>query len=297
MGTENRGLRVYDSYGNNIGIRSVASNGFEYADLGPCGLLVPLKSLRAGVKYQRLWDFNYTYEHQFLDDFYQITRIEQDNHSGQVDGLAPLAAFHYRSLNLGVEGDFLFGRKQEQHRVMTPGVSDTITGSESRFSGKRVKIGLLIMTSLHFRLGYCYAGQCEMEGEDSSALVYPAAHTLGFFYQPAGRVPTRFMAEVVREEHDVPLHIYKFGIEHTIVHRFALRYGFCVFPDPAEPAIWTTVLTLGFGLNAAQYHFDLGYGHARRNYANTDFGGLDIDGRYFFDESIGHIVLSGGVQF
>ena len=295
---EKRGLRVYDSYGNNMGISTLSNNTSTNYNFAACALVIPLKSLRLGFKYRPIWDFNYFYRKEYRDDFYQITKIVEHKHTGDVHSVAPTIGFNYRFLNIGIEEKFLFGRNNREDKVIIPGTSDSISQSEMELSGTTMKLGAIMSPNLHFCLSYSYSLSYTLENEDGEDLKYPVAHSFGFMYQPAGRVPTKFLGEVAYENWTEPIIIYKFGMEHYILNNFTMRYGFCYFPDYEQRQIWTTVLTFGLGLKTGQSFFDLGFAYGKRDYSNSDFGGLDEELENLrFDESTSHFVLSGGFTF
>jgi hypothetical protein len=296
-GNERRGLRVYDSYGNNIGISTISNNTFSDVTFSTSSIIFPLiEFLHVGIKYYPLWDFYYFYHYDYRDDFYQITKIVEDNYNGNVYSFAPVIAFHYKFLNVGIQENFFFGKKTEEHKLIIPETADSITENETKYGGKTTKLGLLISPDIHLRLSYACSFKYKLDSEGSENLFYPQSHSFGFFYQPPSRIPTKFVAEVMYEKWDEPILIYKFGFEHSILRHWDLRYGFCTFPNYCQTSIWTTVLTLGFGRKTERYYFDLGFGYGKRDYLSSEFGGLGCEQNFNFDECLGHFLLSGGIS-
>uniref|UniRef100_A0A7C4THK2 Uncharacterized protein n=1 Tax=candidate division WOR-3 bacterium TaxID=2052148 RepID=A0A7C4THK2_UNCW3 len=295
-GSEKRGLRVYDSYGNNIGISTISSNRLNKTNPNFASLYMPLKFLRFGMRYHADWDFNYLYRYEYRDDFYQIKKIVQDDYYGVVFSLAPVVAISTHFAKFGFEQDFLYGKIGREFKTVYPDGPDSIYKEENNFNGNRRKFGFILTPNIHLRLGYTFATKYSLK-DKSDSLSYPLTHTIGFSYQPAGRVPTRFLIEVAREMWEEVIYLYKFGIEHTIVDRYRMRYGFCIFPDYSQPAVWTTNLTLGFGTYYKNYSFDFGLGFGKRDYASSDFGGLQISEKTIFDETMLHFLISFGVLF
>lgn len=295
---EKRGLRVYDSYGNNIGISTVSNNTLVNTDLAGSSIVLPVRDIKIGIRYSPLWDFNYYFRREYRDDFYQITKIAENRCNGNVYSLSPFVGFSYKSINIGVEENFIYGDRTEETKVIVPNASDTVTQHENRFSGNTTKFGIIIYPNVHFRLSYGYSLRYTIkDGEDDVRLQYADNHTFGFLYQPPGRVPTKFLCEINYEKWSEPVFIYKFGVEHTILGRCAMRYGFCVFPDYDQTAIWTTVLSVGFGVNTKRYHFDIGYGYGKRDYSSTNYNGLGVDENLKFDESTNNFLVSIGFTF
>lgn len=295
-GIEKRGLRVYDSYGNNVGVSTIANNHINNVAPGLMALTLPLKFLRLGLRYQPLWDFNYLYYYEYRDDFYQITEIVKDHYNGGVSSAAPIISVSSHFLKIGVEEDFLYGKIEREFKRLFPEGRDSIVNIAHHLDGRRIKWGLLLTPFINLTLGYSYADRYKLKS-DSGSFIYPGSHTTGIAFQPPNRIPTKFLIEIGYEKWDRPIYVYKFGIEHTIIFKHKLRYGFCLFPDYREPSIWTTNLTLGFGTNIKNYCFDIGFGYGKRNYANTDFGGLDISEKYLFDETLCHLLFSLGLSF
>ncbi len=293
-GVEKRGLRVYDSYGNNIGVSTVVNNHIRSISPGPVVLIFPLKSLRFGVRYHILWDFTYFYYFEYRDDFYQITKIIRDDYNGGISSVAPIISLSNRYLKAGIEECLLYGKISKEFKILFPGGSDSITHKEYSLTGRQTKCGLILTPFINLSLGYSYARRHKLKGY-SETLVYPESHTAGISYQPPGRIPTKFLAEIRYERWDKPIYIYKFGIEHTIIYKHKLRYGFCLFPDYNIPAVWMTNLTIGFGTSVKNFTFDIGLGYGKRDYANTDFGGLNLSEKYIFDETLCPLVFSVGI--
>ncbi len=296
---ENRGLRVYDAYGNNIGIATVAKNTGAYFNPGACYFVFPLRMIHLGFQYAPVWDYNYTFRQEHRDDFYQIVRIDELAHRGYVQAISPVVAFSYLFISVGVENAFLLGNRVMEETIIIPQVADTVSREETTLDGNRVKFGISITPALNFRIAYTYQHQYELA---DTGYEYPQTHSFGVMYQPPGRIPTKFVAQVEAEMwegiEDNNIYIYKIGVEHMILRRYHLRYGFCIFPDYTQSAIWTTNLTLGFGLYAGSYSFDIGYCYGKRDYLAADYDmALDLVENYKFDETTHHFVISTGIQF
>ncbi len=295
---ENRGLRVYDSFGNNIGIATVAKNTTSYLNPGASFLVFPLNMLRLGLQYAPVWDHNYNYLEEHRDDFYQVVRIDELSYRGYVHAVSPTIAIRYKFFGFGVENAFLFGKASMEKTVIIPQLTDSVDREEINFSGNRIKVGLSITPTMNFRAAYTYQHQYGLEDLDSE---YPEIHSLGVMYQPPGRIPTKFVAQIEAEMwegvEDNNILIYKIGIEHMILRKYYLRYGFCVFPDYVQSVIWTTNLTLGFGLKTGSYSFDLGYCYGKRDYLASDYMNLGLIENYKFDETTHHFLISTGIQF
>lgn len=294
---EKRGLRVYDSYGNNIGIATVSNNISVHTTLGANVIVFPFKFLRLGIKYYPLWDFNYYYYYEYRDDFYQITKIVEDSYDGNIHTISPVLGLTYRFINFGIEQDFLLGKKNSESKVIIPNEADSIKQNEFYYSGKRMKLGLMIATALHLRLSYNFSNEYILESKTGEDLIYPYSHSVGFLYQPPALVPTKFVVQVEYETWQEPIFIYKFGVEHTILTKYALRYGFSIYPDYTESAIWTTVLTFGFGLQSGRYNVDVGFSYDKRDYFSSDFSNLKAAENLNFNESTKHLLLSIIITF
>ncbi|MGB9721348.1 MAG: hypothetical protein ACPL28_07730 [bacterium] len=294
-GTEKRGLRVYDSYGNNIGTSTISVNRTTEPDFTPAGLVMPLKFFRFGLKYYRVQDFNYLYHYDYRDDFYQIVKTVDNTYSGSLNSIAPFLGISYKGISIGLEQAFIYGAIVEELKTLFPEGEDSITNISYNLSGDNTKLGFMFAPSINFAFAYYYCDKLLVSDNDNS-LNYPASHNFGILYQPPHRVPTKFVAEIDYELWNKPILVYKFGVEHTVLYNYFLRYGFCIFPDYNEPAIWTTNLTLGFGGQLRNYFFDLGYAFGKRDYANTDFGGLGIEKKYIFDETQNYFIFSFGFK-
>ncbi|MCX7995268.1 MAG: hypothetical protein N3A65_05815 [candidate division WOR-3 bacterium] len=295
-GREKRGLRVYDSYGNNIGISTIAVNQTSKFDLAPLGVVVPVKLLRFRLNHYELYDFDYYFHKNYRDDFYQIVKIVDDSYRGGLKSISPGIGLNYKFLNIGLEYDFVYGRVERELRTYYPHTGvDSIRTLKRNFSGTSFKCGVILKPLSHFRLAYFFENSFELFDE-SDTLIYPTGHNFGFFYQPPHRVPTRFLAEMNYKLWDRAIFFYKFAVEHTLLINYAIRYGFCLFPDYNQPAVWSTNLTLGLGGNFKNYCFDFGFALGKRDYTNTDFGGLGIEGKQIFDEVHNHFLLSFGFR-
>ncbi len=295
-GTEKRGLRVYDSYGNNIGISTIAVNRITEPGFAPASLVIPLAFIRLGARYYQIYDFNYRYYYDYRDDFYQIIKTVDDYYSGSLKSLSPLACFNYKGFSFGVEQRFVYGDIKSEQKIIFPQDEDSIVNRSYKFSGSSARAGVLFVPSDHYGFGYCYTHRLNV-ADANNTMVFPASHVLGCFYRPPQRVPTKFMVEIDYQLWDEPILIYKFGVEHTILYHYVLRYGFCLFPDHAQTAIWTTNITFGFGIKLKNYHFDAGFAYGKRDYKNSDFGGLEIGETYIFDETHNHFLISIGFKF
>jgi hypothetical protein len=303
MQNERRGLRVYDSFGNNIGISTFASNTKTNLSIGPSTVMLPFRMLRAGLNYAPIWDYNYYYYHEQRDDFYQLVRIDEQVYHGYAQAISPMLAVSYGFVSVGIEYSILRGNWKKEDRVIIPQIADSIDQTETEFTGNKVKFGIALAPSAHFRFSYLYQRKYDLD----TGFSYPDMHSVALMYQPPSRIPTRFLAQLDLEmwgpailstlADDRPIIIYKIGIEHMILGRYALRYGFCVFPDYEQPAIWTTNLTLGFGLNAGRFFVDAGYAYGKRDYLNSDFPTFDVGTNYKFDETTHTLQISTGVSF
>ncbi|MBE0432929.1 hypothetical protein IBX73_05615 [candidate division WOR-3 bacterium] len=295
--SERRGLRVYDSFGNNIGIATLANNTATYAGPGPCAFIFPLRFISFGLQYAPVWDHNYYYREEHRDDFYQLTSIDELSYSGYLNALAPMVSFRYRSISVGLEQDFLFGALQMTRTVIMPD-ADSVYREETELAGRKTRFGASITPSINFRLAYTYQHSYAL---DNGGDEYPSTHAFGVMYQPPGRIPTRFAGQIEYEIWDElwerNILIYKLGVEHMIQSKYYMRYGFCIFPDYTQAALWTTNLTAGFGLNAGRYSVDLGYAYGKRDYLAGDFPYLDFTSDYVFDETGHHLLITAGVHF
>jgi len=298
MQNERRGLRVYDSFGNNIGIATVANNTSAYFGPGPCAFVFPLKVLRIGARYAPVWDYNYFYREEHRDDFYQLVRTDEWSYRGYVHAVSPLISLQYKFLSVGLEQGFLFGKWLMERTVIIPNLADSVDQHEATFTGSKTRIGISVVPNINLRFAYTYQHQYELIDE---GIDYPATHSVGIMYQPPGRIPTKFVGQIDAEMWqgimDENIFIYRLGVEHLILMKYNLRYGFCIFPDYTQRAIWTTNLTLGFGVKMGGYSFDVGYIYGKRDYLASDFMTLDLSENYKFDETTHHISVSTGIQF
>ncbi len=294
-GTEKRGLRVYDSYGNNIGISTVSVCHTSFLDFGPASIIVPIKFFRLGVKHYRMYDFNYYFNHTYRDNFYQIIKIVDNTYSGAVNTLAPLMGINYKGLSIGIENDFVYGSTNSELKTIYPTAEDSIKRDSKNLSGNGFKCGVIYAPSFYIRIAYFFENKFNVFAENDT-FEYPVGHNIGFHYQPPYRIPTKFVLEVNYKMWNEAIYCYKFGVEHTILYNYAVRYGFCLYPDYNQPAVWMTNLTLGLGGQFKNYYFDVGFSFGKRDYANTDFGGLGIEEKYIFDETNIHYILSLGLN-
>jgi hypothetical protein len=290
---ERRGLRVYDSYGNNIGISTISVAHTRTLNFNPSGFVIPIKFFRAGARYYQIFDFNYQFYHEYRDDFYQIIKIVDNSYTGSLNIIAPLIGLTYKPLSVGLEPGFVFGKVESELRTVLSN-DDSISTEIRNLYGNGLSFGIILTPSSHLRFAYFYRGSFQVNGDDT--LKYPSFHNFGFYYQPPHRIPTKFVSEINYEFWREPLINYKFGIEHTILYDYFLRYGFSLIPDYNERAIWTTNLTLGLGVRLKNYYFDVGYAYGKRDYSNYDFGGLGIEQKLIFDETQNHFILSFGIN-
>jgi hypothetical protein len=290
---EHRGLRVYDSYGNNIGISTIANSTGSNIGIAAGSVVIPIKSFRVGFQYSPLWAFNYYYRREYRDDFFQLFRIETHEYTGSIYSLAPALSFSYKFFIIGIKEDFIQGKKDALITVVEPYQPDSVIRQSGCYEGRATRAGIIILADRHLALAYSYLTEHTVDCEGTSIeLNYPASHTIGCFYQPAARIPTRFYGEYCREVWPTAINIYKIGIEHIIVQDYSIRYGFCVFPDYAQDAVWTTILSIGGGYRTKRLHFDIAYSDNRRDYSNNDFTGLENLGNIQIDESSSIFLIS-----
>ncbi len=292
---ERRGLRVYDSYGNNMGISTITNSTHASIDLAAGLAVFPLKGLRIGFQYSPMWDFDYYFRREYRDDFYQLTKTEIHEYDGSIYSLAPVVCFSCRLFSVGIKEHFILGKTHSNITITGPNLPDSVNVQENTCEGKATSVGILVFANQHFALAYVYLTKHTLkEKENSPSFDYPATHTIGCYYQPAARIPTRFFGEFSRETWLTSINIYKAGIEHKFASKYAIRYGFCVFPNYEQTAVWTTVLSIGFGLQIERLHFNLGYSYAKRDYTSSDFDRLNNLSNLQFDESTSTILMSLG---
>lgn len=283
---EHRGLRVYDSYGNNIGTSTITNNIDHNIGIAASSIILPIKNLRIGFQYSPLWSFDYYYRREYRDDFYQLFRTETHEYTGSVYSLSPVLSFSYNIISIGFRQDFIIGSKDVMITVIRPDLPDSIVQQNNSYEGKATRAGIVFSPNKHFAIGYSYVIEYSVEDKQTgSNLDYPAAHAIGFFYQPAARIPSKFYGEFSRELWTHAINIFKVGIEHTVARDYSIRYGFCIFPDYEQTAVWTTVLTVGGGYRAQRFHFDIAYSYSKRDYSSNDFAALEDLGNIQIDES------------
>jgi hypothetical protein len=293
--SEQQGLRVYDSYGNNIGISTISDNTKARVGIGSAAIVLPFKMIRIGFLYNPLWDFHYYFHREYRDDFYQLTRTETRDHQGLLYSLAPMLSVSYKFLSIGVREDFIRGDKNALVTIAEPNLPDSIFQQDDEYEGKTTVLGLAILPNKHLSLVYSYIAEYTVESSSSNTeMLYPESHTIGFFYQPGARIPTRIYGEYCREIWAEPINIYKIGIEHTVAQDYALRYGFCVFPDYAQDAVWTSVFTVGGGYNTVRFRLDIAYSFSKRDYSGDDFSALEELGNTRLTESTSIFMVSLG---
>jgi hypothetical protein len=194
--SEKRGLRVYDSYGNNMGISTIADNASLYSGLGSSAIILPFKAFGLGFKYTPLWDFHYRYRFESRDDFYQVVRIEENDYNGSIDGLGPMAGVNLGIVRLGVEATYLVGRKNDETKIILPQAEDSIRQTFVRYHGYTSKMGVLVIPTSQFRFSYSIRFKYTMAADEGDGLDYPICHSFGCMYQPPSRLPTRLFLEL-----------------------------------------------------------------------------------------------------
>jgi len=291
--SEHRGLRVYDSYGNNIGVSTISKSTDGNIGVAAGAAVIPIKGFRAGFQYAPLWAFDYYYRREYRDDFFQLFRVEIHEYTGSLYSLAPALSFAYKFLSIGIREDFIQGNKDALITIVKPDLPDSVIQQNESFEGKLTRAGIMIKPNEHLALAYSYSSEHSVDCKETALrLNYPASHTIGCSYQPAARIPTRFYGEYCREMWSNALNIYKIGIEHMIVQNYSIRYGFCVFPDYKQSAIWTTVLSIGGGYQTKKINFDIAYSYNKRDYSSNDFTSLKDLGNIEIDESSSIFLIS-----
>lgn len=294
---EKRGLRVYDSYGNNIGISTVTNTTFTRPSPSACTFVFPLHFMRTGFQFVPVWDYTYSYHREYRDDFYQVTKIVDREFSGRTYAISPMICLVHSWLNVGVMQRFMYGRRGSREMIIFPDAPDSTTIEEYDLDGMNTQCGLLIAPNIHFRISYMYQFAYRLDAGDLlHGDSFPAQHTIGFMYQPPGRIPTRFLGEVGYETWEDAVFIYKIGVEHTLRTAYALRYGFCLYPDNTQTAVWTTVLTVGCGIRQTHFSADIGYAYGKRDYTSANYSGLEGSENLVFDESLNTFLLSFTVR-
>ncbi|MBN2621172.1 hypothetical protein JXB22_08800 [candidate division WOR-3 bacterium] len=290
---EKRGLRVYDSYGNNIGISTITNTTFTNVLPCACTFVFPLQFIRTGFQFAPVRDYTYSFHREYRDDFYQVTKVVDQEYSGRTYAISPMIAVTHSWLNIGVAQRFMYGRREFREMIIFPDAPDSAVTDEHDLNGMNTRCGVLIAPDMHFRVSYMYAFAYVLECDDPLQHdSFPAQHNLGFMYQPPGRIPTRFFGEVACETYDDPVFVYKIGVEHTLQTSYALRYGFCLYPDHVQPAVWTTVLTVGCGIHQPHFSADMGYAYGKRDYTSANYNGLGETENLVFDESLNTFLLS-----
>jgi hypothetical protein len=290
---EKRGLRVYDSYGNNIGISTITNTTFTNVSPCACTFIFPFQFIRTGFQFAPVRDYTYSFHREYRDDFFQVTKIIDQEYSGRTYAISPMIALTHSWLNVGVAQRFMYGRRAFRDIIIFPDAPDSTITGEYDLDGINTQCGVLITPNLRFRVSYMYLFSFVLECDDPLQHdSFPAQHNLGFMYQPPGRIPTRFFGEVSYETWDDPVIVYKVGVEHTLRSAYALRYGFCLYPDHVQTAVWTTELTIGFGIHQPHFSADMGYAYGKRDYTSANYNGLGEPENLAFDESFNTLLLS-----
>jgi hypothetical protein len=291
---EKRGLRVYDAYGNNMGVSTIANNSYSIPQWTGSSVSVPFKFARIGLKYFPVYDFNYRYYREYRDDFYQIIKTEEYKITGNVFAIVPTFSLTYKYISVGVGERFLYGKRSTDYTIVQQNGTDSLSTEENTYDGTATAFGIIVHPSVHFRFAYTNTLRHTVDSETTgSRFTVPSTHVFGMMLRPPGMIPTALMCEIEYEHRQNPVWKYKVGAEHLLRGRYWMRYGFCVFQDYGQTTIWTTVLTLGAGLQFDHLSCSIGYGYGRRNFSSAHYPSLlPIDEFVLFDESSSNLLVS-----
>src|SRR4030042_1025476 len=124
--SEKRGLRVYDSYGNNMGISTIDENVTSTDQY--CGSLaiMPLNSFYLGCRFVPAWNFSYNYRHESRACFYQLQSIEEITNQGAIDDLEPMIGLAIGRISIGVSYIIQYGNIHYRYSLITNSGADSI---------------------------------------------------------------------------------------------------------------------------------------------------------------------------
>jgi hypothetical protein len=140
--SEHRGLRVYDSYGNNIGVSTISKITDGNIGIAAGSALIPIKGFRVGFQYSPLWTFDYYYRREYRDDFFQLFKVETHEYTGSLYSLAPALSFAYKFLSIGIREDFIQGKKDALITIVEPDLPDSVIQLNNSYEGKLTRLAL-----------------------------------------------------------------------------------------------------------------------------------------------------------
>ncbi len=288
LAAEQRTRVVYDQFENSLGELAYADNVYSNGIPGPMAAAYPRGIFSAGAALGAMRDFNYTYLRAYRDDFYVKVGEDRVSQTGMLYMVGLGAAVRPLDwLATGLRGAYMFGsRRLESWHAM--GADTAYLADEGRPTGVLLGAGLVtnllsrLLVGVDLQSGYRLKNWRDSAG--TLTLVpsvcegrYPWSARLGVSYRVAGPLPGTVSAEARYSTwHDLDSNLSnvlaaRAGVEHRMLTKVRLRYGFGVEPMPDDPAIQVASFGLGTGIDAGQFRIDLGLRLSRRVFGPTGF--------------------------
>lgn len=300
---EQRSLRVYDPYANNMGLSTVFDYSSQDYSISEAAGVYTWKNLKAGLAYAQEWDFGYESCQEIRNEFYQLTTTEHEISRGGINALHQGLCFSFTHIYLGAGHVYLFGHRAFSYEKYdcAARISET-RNQQDRFNGNRFDVGLLFDYQIHIRGGLA-AHLPHTVSFGGSKYDYPAQVIGALSFQPPLMIPSRIGTEVeisawslidstLRNIYDL-----RVGFEHKAGKDHYLRYGFSISPDYRNRGIYLTSLTFGLGIDLRPLIIDLGYCFSRCNFTVRDFQQLSYlrPPNLSFEETTHYLIVTFGL--
>ncbi len=278
MLSEKRTRLVYDQFENTIGEAAYADNISWSRYFGPFAAVYQWRWFGFGAGLARVRDFSYQYLKEYLDDFYVKIGEDRVEQSGGIwSGVFGVGYSPVSWLEIGAGGRYLYGqRRLEQIHIRVPETS--AVSLTTSFRGVGWQAGAGFVSRAGWKVDACYLSAVRFGGGDSASLrKLPWCAGIAAELNVPGALPAKMFAEAklsgwsgVDSGFRNVLSV-RTGIEHRLLNRVRMSYGFGVAPLFSDPAVHRLLGQFGLGFDVNRLRLDFNLQASREELDAEDF--------------------------
>ncbi|MCX7732802.1 MAG: hypothetical protein N2248_06535 [candidate division WOR-3 bacterium] len=278
MLSEERTRLVYDQFENTIGEAAYADNISWSLHFGPFAGVYRWRGFGFGAGLTQVRDFSYQYLKEYLDDFYVKIGEDRVEQSGGIwTGALAVGYSPVSWLEIGAGGRYLYGqRRLELVHIRVPETSAVSLKSSIRGAGWQAGAGFVSRAG--WRVDACYQSAIRSGSGDSDTIrKLPWCAGIAAELNVPGVLPARMLAEAKLSgwsEVDSGFRnvlSVRAGIEHRLLNRVRMSYGFGVDPLFSNSAVHRLLGRFGLGFDISRLRLDFNLQASREELDAGDF--------------------------